>query len=187
MAFGLLLVAVFFTYASSYIIGAYFPNRPVADDIFFKLTPHLPSFSYLADLFVVIAIGALIFIAYKKPAYIAPIIISLSLIWIIRAFLNVLTPLADPSGDTEVYGFLETTPLFGMFPSGHTATIFAAYFWSNFVKNRNLGKLLLLIGGLEILSLLVTRGHYSIDIVGGIVLAFAVVRYTTKRLLGKVV
>jgi membrane-associated phospholipid phosphatase len=181
IALGLLVVAVFFTYYSSFLIGRCFPNRPLADDLFFKVVPHFPQLSYLSDALVIVALGLLLYVVSKQPKLFSLVVSSIAIMWIIRAFLNVLTPLADPSGDSKVYGFLETTPLYGMFPSGHTATIFITYFWSRLIQSGSVSVVLLIIGLLEIFSLWATRGHYTIDIVAGIVLAYAVVTYLNNN------
>ncbi|MCC7304399.1 phosphatase PAP2 family protein [bacterium] len=166
------------------VIKAHFPERLILRDLLFEITPHIPSFSYLADGIIACSfVLTLLFFTKRNVERIAQFAFAFGVMTFFRSLLNLLTPIGDPSGDTEIYGFLERQPLVGMFPSGHIAALNIQY-W--LVREWKLGKrweyffVFLII--LETFSLLVTRGHYSIDIAGGIALGYIAVKFTKQFL-----
>ncbi|GAB4159108.1 MAG: hypothetical protein Fur003_2900 [Candidatus Dojkabacteria bacterium] len=153
----------------------------MADDLLFHLIPYSKSMEYVADLCA--ASGSLLLLVlavkYKKSA--SKIFFSLAFFYLIRSLLNLVTPLGDPSGDNQGYGFLEIQVMYGMFPSGHTGVIALGYWWAREYKNRVMMTILnLLLLGIAI-SLLSSRGHYTIDIVGGVVLAYLCVKLIKRK------
>ena len=176
-----LLSGIVLTKISNVVIRAYFPDRVIADDIFFKLTPLIPWMSYVADSLVVTSLLFLTWWGIKKPKQIPTMLVALGVMYGMRAILNTFTPLGDPSGDTLNYGFLEFAPMLGMFPSGHIGTITTAYFLGVYFDNKQKNWLLPVIV-LEAIALWTTRGHYTIDIVGGLALAYFSVEIA-KRIL----
>jgi len=162
---------------SDFVIRTYFPNRPLLDDVMFRILPYWPWLAKVADGIIVAGMFVVAIFTQGKLSRMSQVLFAFGFMMFFRGILNAVTPIGDPSGDTTVYGFLERYPLVGMFPSGHTASLVLEY-W--LLKLWDVGAtwklffLLLIIA--EIFVLLVTHGHYSIDIVGGIVLGyFAVV------------
>jgi membrane-associated phospholipid phosphatase len=163
------------------LIGRFFPNRPIADDLFFRILPYMPEFSILADFVVTAGMVVAIFYSLKRPNGAWELCLAVGLMAIMRGLLNVVTPLGDPSGDLEVYGFLERQPLLGMFPSGHVAALFLEL---SLLKSWKIDHKVIFVWYIfiliEILALLLTRGHYSIDIAAGAVLGWFVARQSQQ-------
>jgi membrane-associated phospholipid phosphatase len=92
-----------------------------------------------------------------------------------RALIMVLTPLAVPYDEATHFG-LEGVRNWGEFPSGHAATFLLYYLIVDGDVSPRIKSALrwLLVG--EIVALLVSHSHYSIDIVGGLLLAYWVHR-----------
>jgi hypothetical protein len=174
------LLSLLLSTASSSLIGRYFPVLPYADDVMFHVIPFTTWSPYVADGLVVIALLLSIFIAVKYREYRHLILYSYAIMWSVRALLNVVTPLGDPSGDTTAYGFLEFTPMLGMFPSGHTASIMLTFWWANEMKEVSLKRVAAGLILFEALALWSSRGHYTIDIVGGIALSYFAVLWVKK-------
>ena len=68
-----------------------------------------------------------------------------------------------------------------MFPSGHTGSIFLCYLFVVWFGSRRFQPVFLLFVGIEILALLLARGHYSIDIAGGMLLSYSMVSFLRER------
>ena len=92
--------------------------------------------------------------------------------YLLRAGIMVLTPLAPSQGDGP---FLFSPQQYGMFPSGHVAalTLLAMLTPPDRPRLRMLQRTLV---GVMAAALVLAHGHYSIDVVGGLLLAFFVVR-----------
>lgn len=97
-----------------------------------------------------------------------------------RAFLVIATPLGGPARPNIHYGM---TPLIlnGPFPSGHTAFVFMCYLFINKNEAPLIKNILLFSTVGEIISLILSRGHYTIDVVGGLLLTYVVYDVFVKR------
>lgn len=159
-----------------YIISTYFPDRPQLPDLLFMTMPYIQWTQYLTDIANVVSIGLLIWYvaAYNRLFELPFITMTIAVGEILRGFLILLNPFAGPLGNGAHYGLTTITQL-GQFPSGHTFVVVAAYL----LVDRRIApklKLWLLISMIvEIVSLVLSRGHYAIDIVGGIFMAYLVV------------
>lgn len=163
-------VAAITTEAASRFIVAQFPNRPTAPDIAFGLLPHVPQTSYvtllaIAAVIVLFICDAVLYESARIPEFITVV----ALMYVLRAVMTVMTPLAQ-ARDVAVLSF----PLFsnGLFPSGHVALTLLFIF---LVDGRHVrafrGTSTVLLMVLTV-TMLMSRGHYSIDIVGGALLAY---------------
>ena len=85
-----------------------------------------------------------------------------------RAVVIVLTPLAHARGVAPAF------PLFqnGMFFSGHTAAVMLFAMLTDPARAPGLRRLQFVLLGTVIVALLISRGHYTIDIVGGALVAY---------------
>jgi membrane-associated phospholipid phosphatase len=63
----------------------------------------------------------------------------------------------------------------GMFPSGHTMLAAAIYFLIDGQRHPGFKRAAGLLGLAEMITLILSRGHYSIDVAGGVMLAFIVI------------
>ena len=92
----------------------------------------------------------------------------------------VLTPLASSQGEGP---FVFAQQQYGMFPSGHTAAATLLVMLTpaeRALRQRRFQQVLL---ALMCAGLILARGHYSIDVVGGLLLSYFVVQtWRTGRL-----
>jgi membrane-associated phospholipid phosphatase len=148
-----------------------YPNLPILTDFLFEHTPYL-NILFIADIIVTVAVISFFVFMFKKnkwkelPFY-ATII---GIFYLIRSALIYLTPLANPYPGVN---FLpKVFPSGGMFPSGHTALIFLFFLFTlkNKAKSWNIYFIILLI--IEMISMILSRGHYTIDIIGALFIAY---------------
>ena len=94
-----------------------------------------------------------------------------AVMYLLRAGISVLTPLAV-ARDSAVLSF----PLFGnvLFPSGHTALAFLLARLTDRTRAPGLRTAQIVLLGVIIVTMLLSRGHYSIDIAGGLLLGYFV-------------
>lgn len=154
------------------------------DDLLFDLLPYVRPARWLTVVALVLGFGAFLADLLRRDGWtsrrLQEAATAFALMYLLRAVLTVLTPLAPAQGEEP---FIFHPQQYGMFPSGHTAA----------------GTLLLLLTppertgprraqwlalALMVAGLLLARGHYSIDIVGGLLVGYVVVHAVrTWRLL----
>lgn len=173
------LLALAAIIAASFAIPIISPSRPPLNDLLFELTPYIPLAGYLTQ--IVLALTAIVTTHYafsNKGISLPQIIAAIGTMEFIRALILVLTPLGLPA--QEIVNINTPLAAYGPFPSGHTAFVFLCYLFidKNDIKTKT--TLLFLLFG-EITFLILSRGHYSIDIVGGLLLGYAVYQIFTTR------
>lgn len=183
LAFAALMAAVALFIPANLLIDALYPDRPIVPDIFFTLSPELPFLAYVTDplLFVSIAlllVQALKFDRGRLPYYLS----SIALLYFARCFLMVLTPLGRPTGNHDSYGIFEFTGILqhGMFPSGHQMLATLSWLLIDAKAHPRLKHAAGIIVVLEGTALLLSRGHYSIDVVGGSLVAWFIVERMSR-------
>lgn len=157
---------------------------PPLFDLIHNYIPYIPiGFIYDWGMLVSILIFIIYIIysrEYKKIPYFL-MIFGFSML--LRSIFVVLTPLGNPENfngtNSKFKGFSKYE--LGLYPSGHTATSF-----NNFLLSKGFFKIIFLIlTFIIIISLLLTRGHYSIDIISGLIFAYAIncfgERYLSKN------
>jgi membrane-associated phospholipid phosphatase len=95
------------------------------------------------------------------------------LMYLIRSVLMLLTPLASSHGNGALFGLLPLVQN-GMFPSGHAGAAFLCYLLVDAKRAPGIRRALLWLAFAEWITLLLAHGHYSIDIAGGVLLAYFV-------------
>ena len=170
-----LFLAFASNYGSSYILSHLNLSQQPANDFLLLNVPRLPFMGYIADSILIITTIILFYSFRHNFTKISFSIYSISVILFIRSFLVLLTPINNS------YGMFEYSDLFsfgsypsGMFPSGHTAFVFLCYLLLK--KSKLYSKILFLLLVLEIIALISSHGHYSIDIIGGLMLSYIVFR-----------
>ena len=175
-----LLVAVFVNFFSSWIIQKYFPERVAAPDLMFKILPNIPFAQYLTDIFNILSFILIFYYLIKyKVKEIRYFLLNFSVAYMLRGLIIILTPLGGINGNEANYG-ITAIKQYGAFPSGHTIMVTMAYMLISNSDAPILKKLALISVLIEIISLLISRGHYSIDIVGGLLLSYFVYHELTK-------
>jgi membrane-associated phospholipid phosphatase len=103
-------------------------------------------------------------------------------LYVFRGLLMVLTPLGRPTGNLDSYGVSIAVNLkqHGMFPSGHTMLAAAIYFLIAGKRHPGFKRAAGLLCLAEMITLLLSRGHYSIDLAGGVMLSFIVIGWLMR-------
>ena len=152
-------------------------NQEPVGDLLLNYIPRIHWTGYVADI-TLILIGLLIFSAYRRyPEKIPFVVYSISAILFARSFLILLTPVGNSFGNIEYGDFFSFGKLpSGMFPSGHTAFAFLGFLLVRHQPNIRYKRISFFLMLVEIASLISSHGHYSIDIVGGLMLAYITYR-----------
>jgi len=209
-----LVAALIASRATSSWIASAFPNRPLPPDLLFEILPHIPKAGYFTDFAVAAALVLLLVYAFRGNEREIPAMMALiGLMYLMRAFINVLTPMASPLNHGTYYGMsvpLEhafrsalapvVAPLRsygigvssgvmhlsqnGEFPSGHMGVVFLCMLLVDKAKAPRIKAAMVVLVVVECVSLLISHQHYSIDIVGGILLSYFIYHeYTEGTLL----
>lgn len=177
IAIGLTVLSQIINPLVSESIQRLYPDRPIVPDFLFTILPDIAWMQYLTDPIMMVSIVTIFIymLSYhrdKIPYYFC----MNAFVYFGRAALMILTPLGRPTGNLSSYGIFEVINLkqHGMFPSGH-AGLAAIIF---LMIDRETAPVYKWIAGimcvLEVVTLILSRGHYSIDIVGGIMLSYII-------------
>lgn len=181
-----LFVSAVLNFATSNFIQLKYPDRPMVPDLLFDLTPPILWTQYLSDPLIIFTGIVFFLFMYKKftTRYLQHFFYSFGLIHLFRALIIPLTPLGRYFTNNQPYGIFQATQ-HGMFTSGHTAAAFLFYLLVPAKYNKlKLITLLFFFG--QVIVLLLSRGHYSIDIIGGIMVAYiahdiSIHKFETKK------
>ena len=165
--------------AHQYLRAISYP-RPILPDTIHKNLPSIPELGYAADLVVIFSLIILLEIGLKNFKKIPYYTTLLALTHLLRSLMIILNPVGDSFADSGYYGLFPGSNLSqGMFPSGHTATVFLVLLLTEKNSPQRLSMIFLVT--LEVISLLISKGHYSIDIIGGVLLAYSVYKFLENR------
>ncbi len=173
-AFIMLLSGVVETITSNAIQSLY-PDRPKPPDLLFQLLPHIAWTQFVVE---AIYIGGAVLLgvyAFRRRHWreIPEIIALFGLMELFRAVIMVLTPLAAPYDEATHFN-VGGVRNWGEFPSGHAATMLLFYLIIDKEDAPGIKRALLVMLGAECFFLLTSHSHYSIDIVGGLLLGYFV-------------
>ena len=156
--------------AGSGFIAARYPHRVAPHDTLFDLLPYDANARYLMA--AALAAGLALFVRHvwvAVPDQLPKILSVFALMYLFRAALVCLTPLANAHGEGT---FLFPVVQHGMFPSGHAAASLLFALLTDPRRAPGLRRLLLGLASIVWATLVVAHGHYSIDVVGGLLLAY---------------
>ena len=175
-----LIFAAVLNFISSNFIQKYFPDRAAPPDLLFKITHYVGWTQYLTDLANILSFILVIYYFIKyRYSDIYYLIITYATAYILRACLIVLTPLGGALGNDMHYG-ITNIQQFGAFPSGHTIMVVLASMMIDKNDSALMKYFALSSIFIEIISLILSRGHYSIDIVGAFLLCYFVFNESLK-------
>lgn len=160
---------------STQLIKAYVPVRPIPPDFFFSHTPYIGWTQYLTDAANVFSVILLAYYTLPRRVHLLPgILWSFAVAEIMRALLILATPLGSPLGPNMQYGITNFLPIeqYGEFPSGHTMLVVLCYLLVHKNDAPTIKTFLGISIFVEIISLILSRGHYTIDIAGGFFIAY---------------
>ena len=180
-----LIASLAIAYISVLYLYKIYPNLPTQPDFLFEHLPYL-NVLFIADLVILIAIVSfIIFIIKKKKFKEIPFYATVvGIYYLTRSALIYATPMSNPYLGSS---WFKIFPSGGMFPSGHIGLTFILFLFTlnNKSKNWNIYFIVLII--FEIASMLLSRGHYTIDIVGAIFIAYCIWKICDNYLKKKLV
>ncbi|MFA5796881.1 MAG: phosphatase PAP2 family protein [Candidatus Woesearchaeota archaeon] len=152
------------------------PQLTVSRDLIHELVSFNIIYSIITEL-IILAMTA-VFVGYiiKRKKYdVLPLVIgSLAVFYLIRALLLQTTILKSPFPQGYHFGILYYfIPGGGAFPSGHTGYVFLLFFFTSNTETF-LKRALLISAILVAIFMIISYGHYTIDVIGGFLLAFAI-------------
>ena len=155
---------------------------PVLSDLILDKLPYW-DIDYLYDIFMLVS--AFVFIIYviqKRMYHKIPYFLLLGgLFQLTRGVFIVLTPFGNPElfdGTQGPFNGFAKYEL-GVFPSGHTGF---AYMYFLLAESKYYRMILFLCIFVIISALFLSRGHYSIDVLSGILFAYAIKAFGDKYL-----
>jgi membrane-associated phospholipid phosphatase len=173
VAAGLLVLVAATSILGNRLILSAFADRPRPRDLLFELLPYVGWTRYLTV--VALVIGFSLFLYYVltyEPPRIPAFTAIFALMYILRAAFMILTPLASSQGDGP---FVFRMQQYGMFPSGHIAASLILVLLTSAALAPGLRRVQWVLLLMQGAGLVLAHGHYSIDVVGGLLLAYFVV------------
>lgn len=163
-------------YSQNYLLG-YIKNGhslPVLNDLILDNIPYW-DIDYLYDIFSIVSLLVLvIYVIHKKKYEMVPYYLLLSgILQSVRGIFIILTPFGHPAGFDGTEGIFNgfTNIELGVYPSGHVGI---SYLYFLVVKGNWYRITLLFSTIIIIFALFLSRGHYTIDILSGILFAYAI-------------
>jgi len=163
-----------------------YPNPPQPPDLILDIIPETKAFIGLAEILASAETIVIVFILWQRRFKDAPKLVFLvGMMFWIRGYVILLTPLAQiqpPSLNYPESHFIAQTFYHGMFYSGHTASAFIQAFY---MKGSRLRPVVFILATTQAFSLLASHSHYSIDVVGGLFVAYFITHFDFMRLVPK--
>ena len=176
VAVALLAGAGITTLAGNILIHVGFPDRPYPDDLLFRMVPPVYEAQYLTEPAIIGSLAILLVYAIRHARErFAEMLAMFGIFYLVRSVLMVLTPLANAYDGPSHYGTIPLDQL-GMFPSGHAGAALMCFMLIDAARAPVARRVALWLMITQVVALLLSRGHFSIDLAGGVLLAYFVVR-----------
>lgn len=187
LTFALVLVTTVANFVSGALIEKFYPDRTTINDFLFDRLPLIEWTQYLTDIFVLIsAVLVLVYFAKYQLKYLPHLLLVFGVFYLFRSVMILMNPFGGFYGNDATYG-ITTIKQCGAFPSGHTGFAVISYLMVDKLKSKSIHVALWFLAAGEIIALLLSRGHYCVDIAGGLLLSYYVVnrleRYREKLVL----
>jgi hypothetical protein len=183
--FWISLIVLIIAYISTFLADQYLANKygnklPILDDLIFNILPYL-KIAWLYDLCVIAIVILFLVYTFKKEYTSIPyFMISIGIIYLVRVIFTILTPIGVPNGGGNGI-FTDVTSMFGAYPSGHTGLAFLIVLFTRGIYK----KISIILFALLAATLLLARGHYSIDILSAVFFAYAIYSFGERYLRDK--
>ncbi|MBK9390537.1 MAG: hypothetical protein IPN68_10185 [Bacteroidetes bacterium] len=122
-----------------------------------------------------------IYVVHKKEYNRVPfLLLMIGIFYLVRGVFIVLTPFGNPpmfGGSDPLFNGFSKYEL-GVYPSGHAGNVFMLFL---LVNDSLYKKIIITCLIIVIIALLLSHGHYSIDIFSGIFFAYAIKSYGMKN------
>lgn len=180
LALGLGALAGVSTALGNALIVDRFADTARPADLLFELLPYVEAARWLTLVALVGGLGVFVVNLLRHDLARVPAVgAAISLMYTLRAVIMVLTPLPPAHGEGV---FLVAPQQFGMFPSGHIGLVTLCALLTP-PERTGLRRFQWLMVAVMSAGLLLAHGHYSIDIVGGLLLSYFVAHtWQTGRL-----
>lgn len=169
-------------------LNGHYSDAPRPDDIILDNLQETDDHVAFGELTGLIGTCVMVFAMWQEGLRRVPkLLMLLALMYILRAFTIPLTPLGQIHHPAVTYpenDFVAQNFYFGMFFSGHTASAWLQVF---FLKGHRLRPIAAFVGCVQVYTLLASHQHYTVDIFGGLIVAyfmthFDLMRFVPKRL-----
>lgn len=175
LLFFFLFISLFLNILSSNYISNNHPSPPTCPDLILDaIDESYPLAMKIAEILIGILILFFLYNSYKNPQYFNRNIFVISSFYLIRALLMPLT-LFSPQASSSFFQATETFS-YGLFPSGHFALPFLFFLFT--FKRDKIWIFNLIMAILVAFLLLLSKQHYSIDIVGSIFICYSIFIFT---------
>lgn len=165
-------------------LKTHYPDPARPDDLILDTIPETREFIAVGEILSAMQFSLVIFLLWRRGFVEAPHLLFLLItMYLLRAYAIVLTPLAQiqpPELNYDESHFIARAFYHGMFFSGHTASAFVQAF---FFKRHRLRPVLFLLASGQAAALLISHSHYTIDIFGGLFVAYFVTHFDFSRLI----
>jgi membrane-associated phospholipid phosphatase len=170
----LVLAALIASRLASGFIAVRFPGRPMPPDLLFDTLPYVSWMQYVTDLALLTEVALLFAYVFRGHLRRLPEMLAMfGIMELLRAFIITLTPLAGPLGNGAFHGIVRATQN-GEFPSGHAASALLFFLFVDPDEAPGLRRVMGVLATVVCLAMLLSHGHYSMDIVGGLLLSYFV-------------
>jgi hypothetical protein len=180
LAFGIQLNYASQTYLHNYMAEG--DTLPMLSDL---ILDHLPIIDLAIIYDIVGLLAVVIFVIYiihkKEYSNIPYFLLICGIFLVIRGVFIVLTPFGNPplfEGSKTIFNGFSKYEL-GVYPSGHAGNTFMFLLLT---QNKTYRRLLLTCLIIIIITLFISHAHYSIDILSGILFAYAIRSYGDRYL-----
>ncbi len=168
-------------------LDTFYPDAVRPDDLILDIVPETEFFVYLGEAVGITQAIISVLILAKHHFKDGPKLLFLAfMLFLIRAFAIILTPLGQIQPPAESFGdthFIAKYTYKGMYFSGHTGSAFTQYmFFRQYEKNRILRNIQLVFACTQAVCLLAGHSHYSIDVFGALFVAYFVTHFDFVRL-----
>lgn len=168
------------TYLHKYMIEG--KSLPMLSDLILDNLPYM-DVSVVYDIFCLFPVAFLLIYIVQRNDYdrIPFMLLMIGIFYMVRGIFIILTPFGNPpmfEGSESIFRGFSKYEL-GVYPSGHAGNIFMMYLLVRDKIYRNLILFCLLI---IIITLFLSRGHYSIDILSGLFFSYAIRAFGEKHL-----
>lgn len=187
----LLILGILALAASSYfntlmsdLIQRRYPDRPIVPDLLFDVLPFVPWLEFATDPLVAASIVIILYVAFAVDrTRAAQYFFAVATGYVGRGIMAIMTPLGRPTGNLDTYGLGALLGIYqhGMFPSGHAYLAAVIYFLIDRAAAPRLKTAAGVLAIAEIVTTLLSHGHYSIDLVGGVMLAYLTHHLTSRH------
>jgi len=176
VALGVLATSGLTSFAGNILIMRRFADRPRPDDLILLLVPASRFAQYVTEAAI---IGSLVLLAAyvftRARETFAEVVAIFGVMYLIRSAVMVLTPVASAYAGQGPFGAIPLDQV-GMFPSGHAAAAFFAFVLIDGERAPRMRQGALVLMLVQWAALFASHAHYSIDVIGGILLGYFVWR-----------